>query len=717
MSAFSAPSLRFFASLGLASVAAGQGFNEPPIAPDINPDPNIVEVNLSAGVTTWQFTPGVDTTVWAYNGTVPGPTIHAEKGDTIRVNFTNNLPEETTVHWHGIEVPAMMDGSHISQAAIQPGESFTYEFVATVDQMAWYHPHVRPFDQVEKGLYGAVIVRHSALEAELGFNVAEEHVMFFDDILLDAGDEIVPSFSFADPLQNAAYQLNGREGNMLLVNGKDASTASLSVPNGVPQRWRIVNVANTTFCRLDINDPDDGIDEDVWQVGSDGGFNDFPFRLLPVTVTGAIVPGPDHPNQALVNQMGEGVYLTPGERSDVIFTPIGSDGETFTIYQHDWFRGRHVPTYGSAGQIMLPDDPLDGLYPKQKWLDMTVQGPDPGNGELAMPPKLRHFKPLDRNIANYTVIPMVYGHGLPDAAGNVTLFVQAEFDTAGVMTPLPAKKITSLKAHDVDAGQTYMWEITNLTHGDHNFHAHGFFFELLEYQFIDMVDPTNNAIFQPSARRMQKDVLRVPPRLGAKGTSKTITRLKVNFAEAGRVGTVEAGGELPVFGPMGQFSSGGWLVHCHILEHSGRGMLSFFEVRDPNQPFHALGSFFVGAAGPTYLSAEGDFSPGSTVDMHIMNALPNQAVILLMGNFEANRTFRGGNLVPGHSKNGTTLAGKPTFSWRKTLTTDANGDVSFSVPFWHEAPSGTTLYWQAAYRDTSLPGLWSFSNALSFTRP
>ena len=148
----------------LAVPANAQSF-DPPVAVDVNPDPTIVEVNLSANVTTWQYIPGVDTTVWAYSddspggsGTsVPGPTIQANVGDTIRVHFTNNLPEATTVHWHGIENYADMDGAHISQLHVQPGATFDYEFPVLREGLYWYHPHVRTFDQVEKGLHAGLL--------------------------------------------------------------------------------------------------------------------------------------------------------------------------------------------------------------------------------------------------------------------------------------------------------------------------------------------------------------------------------------------------------------------------------------------------------------------------------------------------------------------------------------------------------------------------------
>src|SRR5687767_2678699 len=97
--------------------------------------------------------------VWAYNGQVPGPTLRVRLGDTLRVKFTNKLPQETTIHWHGVRVPNAMDGvPHATQPPIKPGETFTYEFTPKDAGTFWFHPHVRSSEQVERGLYGLLIV-------------------------------------------------------------------------------------------------------------------------------------------------------------------------------------------------------------------------------------------------------------------------------------------------------------------------------------------------------------------------------------------------------------------------------------------------------------------------------------------------------------------------------------------------------------------------------
>ena len=94
-----------------------------------------------------------------YNGTWPGPRLTVVEGDTVRAVFKNNLKESTGVHFHGQRLPNKMDGvPHITQEPIQPGDSFTYEFVARTTGSHMYHSHHNATDQVGRGLLGAFIV-------------------------------------------------------------------------------------------------------------------------------------------------------------------------------------------------------------------------------------------------------------------------------------------------------------------------------------------------------------------------------------------------------------------------------------------------------------------------------------------------------------------------------------------------------------------------------
>jgi FtsP/CotA-like multicopper oxidase with cupredoxin domain len=103
-----------------------------------------------------------DTGVWAYDESVPGPEIRLRQGETLRVKVDNRLPQDTTVHWHGIRLPNAMDGAaYVTQPPIQPGDTFTYEFAPPDAGTFWYHPHIHSAEQVGRGLMGALIVEEA----------------------------------------------------------------------------------------------------------------------------------------------------------------------------------------------------------------------------------------------------------------------------------------------------------------------------------------------------------------------------------------------------------------------------------------------------------------------------------------------------------------------------------------------------------------------------
>ncbi len=97
--------------------------------------------------------------VWALNGTVPGPELRVNQGDRVRVTLINHLPESTTLHWHGVVLPNAEDGvAGVTQDAVQPGAEYTYDFVAREPGTYWYHSHQQTSEQLTKGLFGALVV-------------------------------------------------------------------------------------------------------------------------------------------------------------------------------------------------------------------------------------------------------------------------------------------------------------------------------------------------------------------------------------------------------------------------------------------------------------------------------------------------------------------------------------------------------------------------------
>ena len=117
------------------------------------------EYELVAAPTRWEVLPGVDAEALAYNGQVPGPMIRVTEGDTLRVTLRNELNQPTSIHWHGLHVPNPMDGvPPFTQEAVVPGASFTYEFTVSHAGTFMYHSHVDAAEQIDRGLYGPLIV-------------------------------------------------------------------------------------------------------------------------------------------------------------------------------------------------------------------------------------------------------------------------------------------------------------------------------------------------------------------------------------------------------------------------------------------------------------------------------------------------------------------------------------------------------------------------------
>ena len=217
------------------------------------PDPGraVVPVALEAGEIDWSFIPGKTTRAWGYNGQVPGPTIEARVGDVLEIRFTNRLKEPTNIHWHGLRVPAAMDGTEMVQKSVAPGETFVYRFRLPDAGTFWYHPHSHETVQLERGLYGALIVRGER-EPELD----GERVFVLDDVKLDKMGQIA---KFGGIVEHH----DGREGDVRLVNGK--SEPELQIAAGQIERWRFINSSSARYIRLSIGGQPFKI------LGTDGG--------------------------------------------------------------------------------------------------------------------------------------------------------------------------------------------------------------------------------------------------------------------------------------------------------------------------------------------------------------------------------------------------------------------------------------------------------------
>jgi FtsP/CotA-like multicopper oxidase with cupredoxin domain len=228
---------------------------------------SVVRVDLEARELNWEFVPGQGTRAWGFNGQVPGPTIEARVGDVLEVRFKNDLPEPTTIHWHGLQIPAAMDGTDMVQHPILPGETFTYRFKLPDAGTFWYHPHTNETVQLERGLYGAIVVRgpnEPVLDAE--------RVLVLDDVALNRKGEIKPPGWWIE-------QHDGRQGSTRLINGR--REPELAIAAGQVERWRIVNASSARYVRLSIGG------KPFTVIGTDGGLVDTPVTMSEVLLAPA----------------------------------------------------------------------------------------------------------------------------------------------------------------------------------------------------------------------------------------------------------------------------------------------------------------------------------------------------------------------------------------------------------------------------------------------
>lgn len=162
---------------------------------------------LTASVFRWTILPGVEVDAYGFNGQLPGPTLRFQEGDQVRIDVINKLPETTTVHWHGLILPNVMDGpAHITQAPIENGEVYRYAFKVVQSGTYLYHSHDHVDRQQALGLYGAIIIDPAKPDPSL---VADhEYTLQIQEWLKREG------------LTYPAMPMDGGQPNFFTINGK-----------------------------------------------------------------------------------------------------------------------------------------------------------------------------------------------------------------------------------------------------------------------------------------------------------------------------------------------------------------------------------------------------------------------------------------------------------------------------------------------------------------
>ena len=404
------------------------------------PGRRILSLELEASEIEWEYSPGRPSRAWAYNRQVPGPVLEGQVGDLLEVRLRNSLPESTTLHWHGLRLPAAMDGTEDAQRPTPPGETFVYRFALPDAGLFWYHPHVNEPVQIERGLYGALVVR-----------TPEEPVLDAERVLL------FHEMSVEEPM--------GQHAVLRLINGRQEPV--LNVAAGQIERWRIANVSNGRYVRLSIGGQPFQI------LGTDGGLIQSPYRA----------------NEVL---------LAPADRVDLAVGPF-PEGATFPVESLAY----HAGTMASENRTRFATLRVGKSLPSRARIPDTLRSP---------------------------IEPLVKG---PVAS---TRRIRLGMITTGEGVAFTVNEETHHRDLPVRIGQLEVWDLVNETNGDHPFHLHGFFFQVVEVNGV------------PPDFLSWEDTINVPAR--------------------GRVRIAWIANDHP----------GDWMYHCHILDHHALGMMAHFEV-------------------------------------------------------------------------------------------------------------------------------------------
>ncbi len=286
-------------------------------------------ITATAGQTRFTGPDGPATSVWTYNGAVPGPLLRLRQGQPVRIVVENGLQEDTTVHWHGIRLPNAMDGvPGLTQPPIAPGASFTYEFTPPDAGTFWYHPHADSLVQLGRGLAGALIV-----EEREPIAVDRDMLWFLSDWRLTHDARIAGGFG---NMMDAG--MSGRVGNTVTLNGRVSDAEPVRAGERV--RLRLVNGALARMMALGFEGHRPtiiAIDGQPCEPHEPDG--------------GRLLLGPAMRIDVMLDMQGE-----PGRRYAV--TDDFYDGLSYTLTQLRYSQEPRLRAHPADAPIALPLNPL-----------------------------------------------------------------------------------------------------------------------------------------------------------------------------------------------------------------------------------------------------------------------------------------------------------------------------------------------------------------------
>ncbi|HEV8580993.1 MAG TPA: DUF4396 domain-containing protein [Thermoanaerobaculia bacterium] len=270
--------------------------------------------DLETSVIRWTILPGVTVDAYAFNGQIPGPRIHVRQGDRVRLNVRNRLPESTTVHWHGLILPNVMDGpAMITQPPIENGKLYRYELTVVQSGTYLYHSHDHVDRQQALGLYGALIIDPAVPDPSL----AADHET---DVLLQ-------EWLLREGLTYPAMPMDGAQPNYFTINGR-------SYPATDRIRMRVGETLKVRF------------------IGSNNGF------IHPMHIHGGpfeVVAVDGQTLAPTARYFADTINVGPGQRFDVIWKARNPGKWLIHCHIGHHTTNNNVEMQGGGGLMMIVD--------------------------------------------------------------------------------------------------------------------------------------------------------------------------------------------------------------------------------------------------------------------------------------------------------------------------------------------------------------------------
>ena len=396
----------------------------------------LLEMDLEASYKTINLN-GKPATLMAYNGQVPGPRLEARPGDTVRIRFTNNLPDPTNIHYHGLNISHSGNADNVF-LSVQPGETFPYEFTLPDDHPAgtfWYHPHRHGFvaDQVFAGLSGFFVVR-SDLDEIPEVKAASEAFLALKDFQLDDAGNI------ASPDRMAVMM--GREGSLITASGE--VNPSISIPANGLLRLRLLNASISRFYRLQVEQ------HSMQLIATDGGALSAPVEV-------------------------KELLLVPGERAEVLIRGDRTPS-SYRLLNLPYDRGgMGMMGEGSMGSMKMDEGhSMDG---------MDMDSSDSAASGEALPLATFTYSPSSQNELAALPTQLIPMEPLPAAQNTrrIELSMRMSF-LRGMAFTLNDKTYSEDRTDiQVPLNTVEEWEIANVDTDmmDHPFHLHAAPFQVV----------------------------------------------------------------------------------------------------------------------------------------------------------------------------------------------------------------------------------------------